>query len=501
MTRQVLFNGAVLVRAGGATRVDASAFQNLGLGGLGTVGLIGEAEGGVPGQVYVFSSPQQMVGTFRSGPLADAADLVFRPMNDTRVPGGAQSCIAIKVNQSVGSTLNLSGGGQIQINAKSLDAGAHTNRLQTQISTVGGGKVVQNTFQDGPSTIVETSPPLGAAPDFLVEYVGTGTAATMTVNGTTLTTTCTGATGDNLNLQLSAYGTLADVLGAIAQHPAYTVSGQSGNPYVLPPTAMDWQSATDIKTAPAPITSQLQRVINWANTNSTLVRFTRANSSTGVPPDDTTASVSSGTVPTALNYAGGSRGTSTNSTWQTALDTLGAVRVNQLVPLIPQDLSAQGNGSTATFASVASATDTHAAYYSSTEGKNEVQAYLGMAGTKTQLLAQAGQLQSPNTVLVGQKVTRPNAAGNIVQMEEWALACIMAGGRAGSDMGEPLVYKTIRCNAITQHASWNPNKDGPDMILAGSLSRFPARTRATASTAASRPTPSRTTTPSSKRAS
>ncbi len=467
MTRQVNFNGAVLVRAGGATRVDASAFQNLGIAGLGIVALIGEADSGLPGQIYSFTSPQQMVQTFRSGPLADAADLAFRPMNDPRVPGGAQTVLAIKVNQSLQATLSLPGGGAGQILATSKTAGAGTNKLTTQITTSAGGKVVQNIFSDGARSITETSPPLGGVPDFQIQYVGAGTAATLTINGTQLSTVCSGAPGDNLNLTLSTYPLLSDVLAAIQQNPAYAVTALSGNPYTLPAASMDWQSAVAIKTTPVPVTTKLARVIAWINTNSQLVTFARSGTSTGLPPDDTTVAIGAGSVPSALSYSGGARGISANSNWQAALDSLNAVRVNQLVPLISSDLTNQGLGSTATFASVAAATDAHVAFTSSTAGKNECQAYLGMAGTKTQLLAQAAVLQSLHTLLTGQKVTRPNAAGTITLYDEWSLACMLAAGRAGSIQGEPLVYKTLRCNAVGQDASWNPSNDGADMILGG----------------------------------
>jgi hypothetical protein len=472
MTRQVLFNGAALIRAGGATKVDASGFQNVGLSGLGIVGLVGEADGGLPNSPKTFTSSQEMVQYFRSGPLADAADLVFRPMSDVRINAGAQLVVCIKANQSLASTLSLPAGEAVQILATSIDAGAHTNKISTQISTVSGGTVVQNIFQDGSNSVTETSPPLGATPDFMIQYVGTGSEATMTIDGTSLATTVTGVTSDDLNLPFASYPAISDILAAIQAHPAYAVTAVFGNVYAVPSSGMDWQDGVSILSAAVGITSKLYRIINWVNTNSSIVKFAYADTATGVPPDDTTMTIGTGTVPTALPYTGGVRGISTNTNWQTAFDAMGAQRVNQMVPLISDDLTSQGFGSTATFASVVAAADAYAAYYSSTAGKNEVQNYVGMHGTKTALLAQAAILQSYHTLLIGQQVTRPNAQGNIITFDEWGMAVIMAGARAGADQGLPLVYKTIRCNGITQDPSWTPTNDGSSLILGGLVFAF-----------------------------
>lgn len=468
MSKQVLFNGVIMVRAGGATKVDASAFQSLGISGVGTVALIGEADGGLPNTVYNFTDPQQMANAFRSGPLADAASLVFRPMNDTRVPGGAQSVYVVKANQSTQSTATMPASSVNQYTLTSKDAGAHNNKITKQLTTVGGGKVIQFTFQDGSKAITETSPALGATPDFLIQYTGAGSAATMTISGTTLTTTVTGAVSDNLTLPFATYPTVNDLLNAIKLNPNYAITAVSGNPYSLASTALDWQSAVAIKSAAVPVTTKSYRIFTWINTNSTLVSAVAAGSFSGVVPDDDTAAVA---------FTGGARGISANSNWQAAFDLLGQVRANQTVPLISYDLTSQGFGSTATMASVLAASDAHAAFYSSTQGKNECENYVGVKGTKSAVIAMATTLQSPHTVFTSQRITRQDSQGNTVLFDEWAQAVILAGGRAGSVLGEPLTYKTLRCDAVTQDASWNPQNDGADMINAGIAFAFATPTK------------------------
>jgi len=142
MTRKVLFNGAVLVRAGGATKVDVTAFQNLGLGGVGVVGLVGEADKGEPDVAKVFSTPQAMVEEYGSGALADAADLAFLPMNDPRVPGGAVSVIAVKVNSGTQSSLALQASAVDMMTLLSKQWGADQNKISAEIAASGTGYTI-----------------------------------------------------------------------------------------------------------------------------------------------------------------------------------------------------------------------------------------------------------------------------------------------------------------------------------------------------------------------
>ena len=594
MTRQVLFNGAVLVRAGGATRVDTSAYQNVSIGGVGTVGLIGEADDGEPNVAYSFRDPRDMANFFRSGPLADAADLAFRPMNDTRVPGGANQVIAIKTNQSTQSTYTFTKSGADEIIVTSKQYGVHANKISVGITTSGQGRIWAIEYEDGPNAYLETSPVLGGTAEFTLKYTGTGSACSATITATALTTTVTGASGKDLNIAFNDYPTLKELINAInvAVGGSYTATAITTNPYGFICTDLDRIAAVDVMTgAGGSFYAKNFRMVDWVNTNSSWITADRAVG-TGVPVSAVAATgritavqkaelvvgetftlndggqaptvfefvsggapgsghiavdiaaattaasvaalmvsaingvtstllitatqVGSTAVLTLLNgvtgsqgnvaithtvadldflvtgmsggidasagtagdeapdptttkipLAGGARGISTNTTWQNAFDAMGRVRVNEVVPLASQNLTNLGQGSTATWASISAMSDTHASYYSSTKGKSERQNYLGMKGTKTQVLAQAGVLQSPHTLITSQNVTRPNAAGDIVKFPEWGLAVIMAGGRAGSDLGEPLVWKNIRTSGLDQDSSWVPENDAEDLILGG----------------------------------
>lgn len=82
-------------------------------------------------------------------------------------------------------------------------------------------------------------------------YTGAGTAATVTI-GDNLTTVCTGATADNLNLDLSAFATMQDLVDAINATGKYTATVLlEGSPANLTPVTA--QNIKSIYTA----TSQL----------------------------------------------------------------------------------------------------------------------------------------------------------------------------------------------------------------------------------------------------
>lgn len=464
MTMKVLFNGAVLRRPGGATKVDASAFLAASLAGVGIVAVVGEADGGAPNVVNIFSDPGRAAAYFRSGPLADAAGLAFKPMNDERVPGGAALYVAVKTNQSLQAAKTLKNGATDALVITSKDYGVHTNKITVQVTDSGGGKVIALTYADGFNSVSETSPVLGGSAELTIQYTGDGAVATAAVDSTKIQVTLSGTAPTDGSATLTCnhadFKNLADLVAFINKQVGYTATALAPNPYGVKSSDLDWVSAIDVK-APATGSFKAQsfRLIEWVTNFSQLV-------SAALPASPTIKKAPT-TMAAAVTLTGGARGISSNTNFQNALNLLGKVRVNQVIPLVSQDLTNEGFGSTATFASVSAAVASHASYYSSTAGKSERQAWIGMAGTKTAVLAEAATLNDFNTCLLAQKPTATDATGALAVMPEWALAVILAGGRAGSDPGEPLTWKYLRIYGLTQDASWNPSDDGDDLIAAG----------------------------------
>jgi len=87
---------------------------------------------------------------------------------------------------------------------------------------------------------------------FTIKYTGTGTAATMTISGTTLTTTVTGGPGgQNLTFDLTnaSYNTIANLVSAINAAGGYTaaqvITTATDSVTLAPISAQDIKSATD----------------------------------------------------------------------------------------------------------------------------------------------------------------------------------------------------------------------------------------------------------------
>jgi len=176
-----------------------------------------------------------------------------------------------------------------------------------------------------------------------------------------------------------------------------------------------------------------------------------------------------GTVGDAFLYmAGAARGASSNTTWQNAFDALLKTRVNHVVPLISADLTEYS--STATFASVAAQLASHVGLARGVE-KNERGGYIGMAGTRAQLLAQAATFGDIDVALTSQKLTVLNVVGTLTQMDEWVSAVAAAGMRAGmSEVGEPLTWKYVKTTALVQDASWDPaDRTDANALIAGGV--------------------------------
>lgn len=453
MTTQVLFNGQVLVRPGAYTQIDASQFQSTVLQGLGIVGLVGEADQGQPRVPLSFFSPIDVRKTYVSGDLVEAAAMVADPSNDPRVPAGAQQIVCYKVNGSTKSTLTAA-----PFTFTSRQWGVLQNNITVAIAVSSPGFVVTVTNLDEFGSLVpEVSTVIAGTGKFTIQYTGAGSAATMTINATALTTTVTGATPDNLNLAFADYPTLALLIQAIAATGKYTITSLITNSSSFASGQLDGVTAVDIKTALTTVNAKNADIVNWVNANSSNV----------------TATYTAGTVAfvgplTATQLTGGTRGTSANTDWSNGFTALQNYRINQTIPLVSADaVAAQG---TFTVASVLSGLVAYAKLASSTAGQNEVQAWAGVSQTKTNFIATCNTQNSEHLVLFAERSQRPTSvggqtyvggtllqytAGQVIFFPEWSTACIAAGMRAGAPLGEPLTWKYGNVVGVTSDSSWS----------------------------------------------
>lgn len=110
MASSITFNGITKFAPGGITRVTSDVLDNVGLNATGVIGIIGEADGGEPGEtagLISFRDPSRAIQTYKSGPLVDAIRLAFQSSADPRIPSGATEVVVYKVNESTQSIVNL----------------------------------------------------------------------------------------------------------------------------------------------------------------------------------------------------------------------------------------------------------------------------------------------------------------------------------------------------------------------------------------------------------
>jgi hypothetical protein len=336
------------------------------------------------------------------------------------------------------------------------------------------------------------SPALSAAPaDTDPVIITTLTGGVMRVTGaagvaTALSVTLSGVVGDDLAVSFTTDQTLRDLQDTINANQNYlaTVPGGINADTTLvadfdfgPDTDAVVLNSQELDTSVG-LRQDLKAIVDHFSNISELVDAVRST--------DTSSSVAGCCRPAAwdpsvvqgatdpFNLAGGTRGTSSNSSFQTGFDELLKVRANSVVPLIDEDLTNEGFSSTATVASVAAQLVDHVAIArgASQDTAGERGGYVGFQGTKTEVIAQANALNDFDVALCAQNPTVLNATGTLEEFGPRMLAVMAASMRAGvPEVGEPLTHKFLRVSGLTQDASWDPLDltDANDMIIAGVL--------------------------------
>lgn len=201
----------------------------------------------------------------------------------------------------------------------------------------------------------------------------------------------------------------------------------------------------------------LVTVINWINDFSVLATAERSSTLTdeGSELPLNTGGLSGSIRDVPVFFIGGTRGISSNTDFQNGFDRLIQERGNHIVPLIAQDLTNEGNGSTATFDSVLAQLKTHV-QNAATTAKNEQGGYIGFKGTLANWLAACAAANNADIQVFSQRFAFLNVAGTLTTQDEWSSAVAAAGMRAGAEVGQPLTYKVINTLVAENDASWSP---------------------------------------------
>ena len=246
------------------------------LGAVNNIVAIGECTSGAPCSVgyYCIKSYEEGKRILGSGPLVDGLRNLYYPGGEKR---GAATVYAMRANPATQSTLILKEAGTANsITLTSVDYGLLTTAIRVKVEDATNGltEASKLTIHNTNDDVYEVGDDLGIGCSIL--YTGAGTAATLTIANNTLTTTCTGATADNLNIDLTApaYDTIQKLVNAINDHASYTCTLWAYFPTTsrtLASATLDDKTAIDIKTAAKYLTAHQAIVVDWVNNHSDYV--------------------------------------------------------------------------------------------------------------------------------------------------------------------------------------------------------------------------------------
>lgn len=427
MGKGVLWNGKYYLIPQAASRVDSSGLANSPLGGANKVALLAEMVGLVPPKTAVkINSPSLALQLLHpnSEEARLAAQLLFDPSPGAQ---GASEVYLVPVNPATAASATFSD----VLTLTSYLYGQTANQVKAKIESGTTGKKVTIQYLDN----VETFDNLTKS-SFSIQYTGAGSAATMTINTAAathlLTTTCTGATGDNLSLDLETYNTIQALVDAINSTGKYTATADTAKPKADSSLQLDNVTTQDIKTAAYVAHSDLQAIIDGINRLSGYVSASKV--------------VDAGAVPANAPWtflSAGSDGTTTNDTWQEAFDLLKTMKIDLVVPLTGDD-------------SIHSMADAHCNYMSGPNGKSERRCFVGgdlqswnsesaRLTSIAAIITASKNLNSDRTMHVGLGAKFYDPNGNVKLYPAYMTACMYAGIAGGGSPVLPLTRKYLRC--------------------------------------------------------
>lgn len=448
------FQGASISKPGAYSSSSVSNTGSRNLAANGSLFLIGEADQGAPGsaegvQAFDVSELPALVAKYSSGPLVDAARLALTSPSLTPGVSGADQVFVYKTNASTQASLTLLNGSAAAVLVlKDPQWGYNGNAIGVTIADGTTGNQKQILVTQG--NISESLGQNAAQAQLSIRYTGAGSAASASISGNTpgakiLATVCTGASGDNLSLNLanfSSVSALAGFLNNTGKYSAVLLNTSTGA--AIPATDLDNVVLADIEAAPISLYRLQQELVQLVNSNSKLVVASLPSPLHSGLPADISAALS-----------GGAKGGSANSDFSTGLAKSLASDYDAACALVSQDatadilLGATDSSSAYTITSVLAALNAHLILRGSILNRKEAQGFAGFrASTKAAAYAEANSLNSYLVQLAIQDVQALNSAGSLVWMQPHMLAAMMAGMRLGTEVGEPLTHKYLNVSNV-----------------------------------------------------
>lgn len=442
-------------------RVDQSAGAPLGSNG--TMFILGEADQGAPGDVsgirrFTSAEIPDLIAEYGSGRIVDMVLAARTPGFASQNVNGPDEYLVWKTNSSLQAELTLETSAPADLlTVKDRNWGVEGNKITVQVANgtdVSKQRVI-TIRKSGESEVLAENE---AAEQLEIQYVGAGTAATLSISGSLsakqLTTTVTGASGQNLNFDLENY-TIEELVSAINNFDGggvYTCSTSLSAASVTAANDLDPVTASDIKTSAVTLYRLQQELVDLINDNSELVSAAL----------ESTLVVGLPAVLAETPLAGGAKGASAPSDFTAGLDKSLAWELNVIVPAISRDASEDitdgltDAASTYDIESLMGALRTHMNLRAQADQRRDAQAFVGYRkSARATVFSQAQTLGSEFIQLVMEDVLVTNQNSQDEWMHPHVLAAVMAGIRLGTEVGEPLTHKYL--NILGKGHVVNPN--------------------------------------------
>lgn len=297
-------------------------------------------------------------------------------------------------------------------------------------------------------TSASTIGEVGGAP-FLTIGCNATTSCELTITSTNFNTVAVGTGASNLTLLLNNFATLNDLATFINAQTGYSCTIPTGINGGLPPTVLDRVSGVGIDAStssiePGQVKADAYSVTNFFDLNVSLV---------------TAAQTSFLGLPDTLEQtflAGGTRGSSSSSSFDAGFTAFEAETIDTIIPLISQsasddiaeDASYTDSSSAYDIDSVHTQAREHCKKMSNTQNRSERNCYVGLRDTFEACKTEAKALNSEFVSLCIQDVQVVGTDGNLTFKQPHVLACLIAGIQAGGEVGEPATFKFIAANGI-----------------------------------------------------
>ena len=230
MASTIYFNGRVTAVPGSYSEIDASGMSRIGLGAVGIIALLGEAEGGAPytEDIPDIVNPGKVNRTYRQGDLREAGPMLFSPSKDPGIPGGASEVMFVKVNPATQSARTFDDDGSADaLTITSKDWGLFTTRISLEITAgTNKGYAVTIVFE----TTTETIDDIGGDPIFALQYTpGTNGATRMTVAVDPTSGIVAAFGNDETGLRADYVGSIGSIVGLDSEKTAAVGAGHAVN--------------------------------------------------------------------------------------------------------------------------------------------------------------------------------------------------------------------------------------------------------------------------------